>query len=97
MEMQNQMGGRIPHMMQPGMMGQHPQMMGQTQTGVPGGQLMPGSQMQPHPNHPISHPGIQQNQAQPPPNPGPEQPKLDNISRAKALVPTLKELVSVNL
>jgi len=97
--MQNQMGGRVPHMMMSGMMAQqHPQMMGQgPPPGIGPGQLIPGgmqpgAQMQQHPTHPIPHPALQAQQA--PPTPGAEQPKLDNISRAKALVPTLKELVS---
>jgi len=89
-------------MMQQGIMAQHQQMMGQPQhPGMVPGQMMPGGmqpgqQIQPHPTHP--HPGLQQGQVtQPLPPPGPEQPKLDNISRAKALVPTLKELVSVSI
>jgi hypothetical protein len=77
------MGQTMQH---PQMMGQ-PQMMGHGGMGGPGGPSMQGHHM-PGPPPPV-HPGN--------PNPGGQElPKIDNISKAKALMPTLKESVAVS-
>ncbi len=97
---QSQMGGgrMIGMMQQQSPMGPNPngpQAQGGVMIGHPGTSGQPphahGHGPHPHPHHPHL-PGPQpQAQAHP------EQPKIDSISRAKSLMPSMKETISVSV